>query len=66
MDVKDMGHAGLHGWKGRVANRVGDLADRKTPASGDVVRAAFGFGFFVFSLTYVLKTIAELRRRAAS
>ena len=63
MDTKQIGDAGLHGWKGRVAERAAAAADRKTPASGDQVRAAFAIAFFLFSLVYVLRTIAELARR---
>jgi hypothetical protein len=62
--AKEMGQAGLHGWKGSVAERVADVADRKTPASGDVVRAFLGFALFTASLVYVLRTIAELARRS--
>jgi hypothetical protein len=63
MDTKQIGDAGLHGWKARVAERAADVADRKTPASGDQVRAALGIAFFLFSLVYVLRTIAELARQ---
>lgn len=66
MDTKRIGDAGLHGWKGRVAERAADTADRKTPASGDQVRAAFAIAFFLFSLVYVLRTIAELARQHRS
>jgi hypothetical protein len=66
MDTKLIGDAGLHGWKGRVAERAADVADRKTPASGDQVRAALAVTFFLFSLVYVLRTIAELARRRRS
>ncbi|HEY7730124.1 MAG TPA: hypothetical protein VH950_04395, partial [Gaiellaceae bacterium] len=58
--------AGLHGWKGRVAERAADVADRRTPASGDQVRAALAIAFFLFSLVYVLRTIAELARQERS
>jgi len=57
MDTKRIADAGLHGWKGRVA-------DRKTPASGDQVRAVLAVVFFLFSLVYVLRTIAELARQS--
>jgi len=66
VDTKLIGDAGLHGWKGRVAERAADVADRKTPASGDQVRAIFAVAFFLFSLVYVLRTIAELARRRRS
>jgi hypothetical protein len=66
MDTKRIGDAGLHGWKGRVAERAADVADRRTPASGDQVRAALAIAFFLFSLVYVLRTIAELARQERS
>jgi hypothetical protein len=46
-----------------VAERAADVADRKTPASGDQVRAALAIAFFLFSLVYVLRTVAELARQ---
>jgi hypothetical protein len=64
MKANELGEAGLHGWKGRVAERAADVADRKTPASRDAVRAVLGFALFTTSLVYVLRTIAELARRS--
>ncbi len=58
MDVKALGHAGLHGWREKAAERVA----RRAPVADDVARAALGFFFFAVSLRYVLKTLRDVAR----
>jgi hypothetical protein len=62
MDAKALGHAGLHGWKEKLADRVA----RRAPIADDVVRAALGALFFALSLRYVIRSLRaaaqELRR----
>ena len=58
MDAKALGHAGLHGWREKVADRVA----RRAPIADDVVRAAFGVFFFAVSLRYVIKSVRAAAR----
>ena len=61
MNAKALGHAGLHGWRASVADRVA----KRAPLADDVVRAALGALFFSLSLRYVIRSLraaaAELR-----
>jgi hypothetical protein len=58
MDVKALGHAGLHGWRKTLAERVA----RRAPIADDVVRAALGAFFFVVSLRYVIDSLRAAAR----
>jgi hypothetical protein len=53
MDVKALGHAGLHGWRETLADRVA----RRAPIADDVARAALGGLFFLLSLRYVVRSV---------
>jgi hypothetical protein len=58
MDAKALGHAGLHGWKEKVADTVA----RRAPIADDVVRAALGALFFALSLRYVIRSLLAAKR----
>ena len=53
----DVGHAGLQGWREKVADGVAEPLSKKLPLEEDQVRAAIGGAFFVLSVLYVVKTI---------
>jgi hypothetical protein len=58
MDVKRLGHAGLHGWREKLADRVA----KRAPVADDVVRAALGAFFFAVSLRYVIRSLRAAAR----
>jgi hypothetical protein len=57
--VQDVGQAGLHGWKEKLADKVA----RRVPVRDDYVRAAFGLLFLGLSLRYLAQTARELAAR---
>jgi hypothetical protein len=54
---KDVGRAGLAGWRETVANKAAGPIAARTPIDEDSVRAAIGALFFVPSLVYVVGSI---------
>lgn len=62
MDVKALGHAGLHGWREKLASRVAERA----PVADDLVRALLGAFFFAASLRYVLRSLRAAGRELRS
>jgi hypothetical protein len=61
---KDLGQAGLVGWRKAIADRVAPAAARRAPVSEDQLRAAIGAAFFLLSLYYVASTLARVLRTA--
>jgi len=59
-----MGQAGLQGWREKVADVVSEPVAKRAPLEEDQVRAAIGATFFVLSVMYVFKTIADATRQA--
>jgi hypothetical protein len=55
--AKDVGRAGLAGWRETVANKAAPPVAARTPIDEDSVRAAIGVLFFVLSLIYVVGSI---------
>ena len=64
--TEQLGHAGLAGWRGVVADKVATPVAKKAPASEDQVRAVVGAAFFALSLYYVISTIAKMAKAARS
>jgi hypothetical protein len=62
--VTDLGHAGLQGWREKVADAVSEPIAARTSVSEEQVRTAIGVAFFVLSVFYVVKTISDAARRA--
>jgi len=60
MNAKDMGRAGLVGWRETVADKAAPPVAERTPVDEDAVRAALGGLFFVLSLIYVFGTIKRV------
>ena len=52
-----LGHAGLQGWREKVADGVAEPISERTPLDEDQVRAVIGGVFFVLSVLYVIKTV---------
>lgn len=66
MDPKQLGEAGLRGWRGRVADRVAPGVARRTSADVEQVRTAIGGLFLVLSTLYLVKATRQffkMRRR---
>ncbi len=59
MKVQDVGHAGLHGWKEKLADSVA----RRAPVRDEYVRTALGLLFLALSVRYVLQSVRELAAR---
>jgi hypothetical protein len=58
--AKDVGRAGLVGWRQTVADKAAPSVAKRTPLEEDVVRAAIGALFFVLSLIYVFGTVKRV------
>jgi hypothetical protein len=63
MHVKEVGHASLHGWRGRLADRTAQAVSKRTPASEDAIRAALGLVFLALSVRYLARTVRDLSGR---
>ena len=59
-----VGHAGLQGWREKVADVVAPPASKHGPASEEQIRAFIGGAFFVRSVYYVAMTIFKAFRTA--
>jgi hypothetical protein len=64
--AKDLGHAGLVGWRKQVGDRVAGPVSSKTPLGEDDVRAVVGVLFFALSTYYVISTALRMARAARS
>lgn len=55
--TKDIGQAGLQGWRTTVADKAAPPIAQRTPVDEDTIRALVGALFFVLSVLYVGQTI---------
>jgi hypothetical protein len=60
VNAKDVGGAGLVGWRETVADRAAPPIAERMPVEEDAVRAAIGGLFFVLSLIYVFGTVKRV------
>jgi len=60
---EQLGHAGLSGWREKVADAVAPHAARRAPVDEDQARALVGALFFGLSLYYVISTVVKAARR---
>ena len=60
MKTKEVGKAGLAGWRETVADKAAPPVASKAPVDEDTVRAAIGALFFVLSVIYVIGTIKRM------
>ncbi len=57
--IKQVGHAGLQGWREKVADGVAGPLAKRAPLEEDQVRAMIGGLFFVLSVVYVVQTVRK-------
>jgi hypothetical protein len=62
--LEHLGHEGLVGWRGAVADRVAPPAAKRAPATEDQLRAAIGGIFYALSVYYVASTTWKMIQRA--
>jgi hypothetical protein len=55
--VKELGKAGLAGWREKVADKAAPPVAAKAPVDEDSIRAVIGALFFALSLIYVIGTV---------
>ena len=58
--VAKVGHAGLQGWREKVADGVAGPVAKRTPLREDNVRAIIGATFLVLSVIYLVNAIRAL------
>jgi hypothetical protein len=56
------GHAGLQGWREKLADGVAEPVANRTPLSEDQVRALIGGAFLVLAVIYIVNAVRELAR----
>jgi hypothetical protein len=61
-DLKQMGQAGLKGWRAKVGDALAPPVAKRSPLAEDDVRAAVGALFFALAAVYVIRTAATLVR----
>ena len=60
MKAKEVGEAGLVGWRETVADKAAAPLAERAPVDEDAVRAAIGGLFFVLALIYVVGTVKRV------
>ncbi|MDP9019396.1 MAG: hypothetical protein M3N25_01105 [Actinomycetota bacterium] len=63
MDARQVGEAGLRGWRARVADRVAPAVARRTSVDVEQVRTAIGALFLALAALYLVKATRELVKR---
>jgi hypothetical protein len=63
MDARQLGQAGLRGWRGKVADRLAPAVAHRTSLDVDQVRSAVGGLFLILSTLYLVKALRDLLRR---
>ena len=65
-NATELGHAGLQGWREKVADGISQPVAKRAPLEEDQVRAVIGAAFFVLAVLYIVKTITAATRQARS
>jgi hypothetical protein len=60
METKNVGLAGLRGWRGSVANAVASPVAKRSSVGQDQVRAVVGAIFLLLALTYIFGAAKDL------
>jgi hypothetical protein len=60
MKAKELGKAGLVGWRETVADKAAPPVAERAPVDEDAIRAAIGGLFFVLALIYVIGTVKRV------
>jgi hypothetical protein len=64
MDTKQLGQAGLVGWRGKVGRRIADGVGRKTRLDAEKIAALIGAYLFVSRAHRMLQMLRRLKRAA--
>ncbi|MEP1124799.1 MAG: hypothetical protein ABJH68_13015 [Ilumatobacter sp.] len=59
MQTKQVGLAGLRGWRSSVAGAVARPVARRSPFGEDQVRAVIGAAFLALSIVYVVTALKD-------
>lgn len=65
MSTKDVGLAGLRGWRNSVANAVASPVAKRSSLQEDQIRSAVGAVFLVLSIVYVIGALKDVLRSEA-
>lgn len=60
MQTKDVGFAGLRGWRSSLADTVAPTVAKRSPFGEDQVKAAVGAIFLGLSVMYVVGALKDL------
>jgi hypothetical protein len=60
MEPRDIGHAGLQGWRKVVADKSAATVSEHTPLDEDQWRALVGATFLVLSVLYVINAVKAI------
>ncbi len=60
MDTKQVGLAGLRGWRSSVADAVARPVSRRSSIGEDHIRSVVGAAFLILSLLYIAGALREL------
>ncbi len=60
MDTKQVGLAGLRGWRGSFADAVAKPVARRSSFGEDQIRAVVGAVFLILAVMYVVGAVREL------
>ncbi|MGI8759249.1 MAG: hypothetical protein ACR2K0_08065 [Acidimicrobiales bacterium] len=63
MDARQLGEAGLQGWRGRLADRVAPAVARRTSLEAEQVSRAIGGVFIALAVLYLVKATRDVLRR---
>ena len=64
MDAKQLGQAGLVGWRGRLGRKVADGLGRRTRLDAETIAAAIGLYLFVSRTRRMIQMLRRARRAA--
>jgi hypothetical protein len=64
MDAKQVGQAGLVGWRGKVGRRIADGVGRKTRLDAEKIAALIGAYLFVSRARRMVQMLRRVKRAA--
>ena len=64
MDAKQVGQAGLVGWRGKVGRRIAEGVGRKTRLDAEKIAALIGVYMFASSALHVVQMLRRMKRAA--
>ena len=60
MKASSLGHAGLQGWRNKVADAVATPVAKRSSVSEDQVRSLVGAVFLALTLVYLIQALKQL------